>query len=166
MDQSFLALFFILLVGGLIWSWFSGSDAPYIATSYKNLDKILKTAGVKKSKIFYELGSGDGRVVLAAANLGADSNGVEQSWVRVWYSRLKAKKLGLSNCHFFHGNLFDRHYYPADVVYIYMLQKCVDSLEKILKNELTKGAVVITQKYHFKKWKPFKKTGDFWYYRT
>lgn len=153
----------ILSLFGL--SWFAGSDAPYVPTKVDNLDKILKSAGVKEGKIFYELGSGDGRVVLTAAALGAESHGVEQSWLRTWYSRYKAYKMNLKNAKFFHGNIFDRHFYPADIVFIYLLSPAVKKLEKKLREELKKGAVVITQTYHFPNWKPYKKIGNFWMYK-
>jgi len=135
MDAALVISLGILILGLFGLSWFAGSDAPFVPTKYTSLAKILKKGGVKKGKIFYELGSGDGRVVLEAAKLGAEGNGVEQSWIRVWYSRFCAKKQNLKDTHFFHGNIFDRHYYPADVVYIYMLQNCVYRLEKILQKD-------------------------------
>lgn len=159
---SIIVIFWTLL--GL--SWFAGSDAPYIPTRSSKIKSILKLAGVKKGNIFYELGSGDGRVVLEAATIGAVANGVEQSWIRVWYSRFKARQLKLKNASFFHGDIFQRHYYPADIVYIYLLTKGVLKLEEKLKKELKKGAIIITQTYHFKNWRPFKKRGDFWFYRV
>lgn len=164
-DPLMIAVLILLLLCFLALSWFAGSDAPYIPTKMEKITKVLRLAGVKKGKIFYELGSGDGRVVIEAARLGAIANGVEQSWIRVWYSRYKAWQLGLKNIYFMHGNVFDRHYFPADIIYIYLLTKAVLRLEERLKKELKKGAVVITQTYHFKKWKPFKKSGDFWFYK-
>lgn len=160
---TFIITILILCLIGI--SWFAGSDAPYVPTKNPLLLKILKLAGVKKGKIFYELGSGDGRVVLDAAKLGAESYGIEQSWIRVWWSRYMARKLKLKNAQFFHGNLFDRHYYPADIIYIYLLPKGVERLEKKLKSELKKEAIIITQTYHFKSWKPYKKQGEFWIYK-
>ena len=164
-DPTFLLVLIVLFACAIGLSWFAGTDAPYVPTRSPDLDKILKTAGVKKDVNFYELGSGDGRVVLAAGKLGAISYGIEQSWLRVWYSRLKAKKMGLKEAKFYHGNIYDRQYFPADVVYIYMLQPCIDKLEKKLPPELKKGAVIITQRYHFKKLKPYKKIGEFNLYR-
>lgn len=156
-------------------SWFAGSDAPYVPTASEKIKKILEQAGVKKDRIFYELGSGDGRLVIEAALLGGESFGIEQSWLRVWYSRYTAWKRKLSNATFFHGNVFDREYFPADVVFIYLLPKAVHRLEDKLQKELKKGAVVITQTFHFKKWKPYKKIslktpedkigGEFWFYK-
>ena len=165
-------------------SWFAGSDAPYVPTKLEAIRKILKLAGVKRGKKFYELGSGDGRVVIAAAKLGADSIGVEQSWLRIFYSKYIAHNLAShlrsGNVNFFHGNIFKKTYADADIVYIYLLIKGVSKLETKLKKELKKGSIVITQTYHFPNWKPFKKidlskeidfskdingAGNFWIYR-
>lgn len=165
MDIFTLTALFFLVLSFIGLSWFAGSDAPYVPTKMHKLKEILKESGVGKGKVFYELGSGDGRVVITAAELGAQASGVEQSWIRVWYSRFIAKQRKLNNCHFYHGDLFTRHYYPADIVYIYMLQKAVDRLEEKLTKELKKGATVITQKYHFQKRKPVKKIGNFWIYQ-
>jgi len=161
MDNLFILVLGLLGGCALALSWFAGSDAPYVATKMDLINKVLVAAGVKKGKVFYELGSGDGRVVIEAAKLGAKANGIEQSWLRVWLSRYKSRLNGTNKMtHFCHGNIFDRNYYPADIVYIYMLQPAVDKLEEKLKKELNKGAVVITQTYHFKNWKPFKKMGE------
>lgn len=147
-------------------SWFAGSDAPYVATKDDVIDPPLKAAGVKAGKIFYELGSGDGRVVLAAARLGAKAYGVEQSWIRVWMSRWKARQLKLKDAYFFHGNIFRRQYYPANIVFIYLLQPAIDRLEEKLTQELNKGSILITQTYHFKHLKPYKKIGNFNLYKV
>ena len=155
-----------ILLGCMIaLSWFAGSDAPFVPTKMDLIKKVLKLAGVKKGKKFYELGSGDGRVVFAAANLGTHSLGIEQSWIRVLYSRYKAWKLNLKKARFFHGNIFSKNYSDADIVYIYLLHKGVKKLEEKLKKELKKDSIVITQTYHFPNWRPFKKPGDFQVYR-
>jgi SAM-dependent methyltransferase len=181
-DLTLSIIIGILVLSAIGLSWFAGSDAPYVPTRIKSLKKLLEKAGLKKDQIFYELGSGDGRVVLAAASLGANATGIEQSWIRVWHSRLKAKQLNLKNADFIHGNIFDRQYFPADCVFIFLLQPAVDKLEVKLRKELKKGCLVITQTFHFKKWKPLKKLdftehnriklgenkygGDFWVYKV
>lgn len=161
MDNLIILILGLLAGCALGLSWFAGSDAPYVPTNQDLIDKVLKAAGVKKDKVFYELGSGDGRVVIEAAKLGAKANGIEQSWMRVWYSRYKSRMEGTNKkTHFCHGNIFDRNYYPADIVYIYLLTPAVHKLEEKLKKELNPGAIVITQTYHFKNWRPFKKMGE------
>lgn len=159
-----------ILLGCIIaLSWFAGSDAPFVPTKMDKIREVLKLAGVKKGKKFYELGSGDGRVVLEAAKLGADPIGIEQSWIRVLYSRYQARKLASHSSSgkvdFYHGDIFKKTYQDADVIYIYLLHKGVKKLEEKLRKELKKGSVVITQTYHFKNWKPFKKEVDFWLYK-
>ena len=181
-DISLFTLFTIIFISSLALSWFAGSDAPYVPTRLKNIKELLKKAGLKKGHHFYELGSGDGRVVYAATELGAFSTGIEQSWLRVWFSRYQAKKQNLKDIEFLHGNIFDRQYFPADCIFIFLLQPAVDKLEKKLKKELKKDCIVITQTFHFKNWKPIKKLdftengkirlgegkygGDFWIYKA
>lgn len=161
-----LIAFVLLLLCLIGLSWFAGSDAPYVPTKNEVLKKALTIAKVKAGDHFYELGSGDGRVVIMAAQMGATAYGIEQSWIRVWSSRIWAYRLGLKNVHFLHGNIFSRQYYPADIVYVYLLQPAIDRLEKKLRQELKPGAIVITQTYHFKKWPPYKTDGNFQYYRV
>lgn len=155
MDLTLIISLGILLGCVLSLSWFAGSDAPYVPTKAETIKKILKIAGVKKGKKFYELGSGDGRVVIEAAKLKAQAVGIEQSYLRVFLSKYKA--VNLKNAKFYHGNIFSKNYSDADIVYIYLLLKGVKKLENKLKKELKKGSVIITQTYHFSNWKPFKK---------
>lgn len=164
MDISLIISGGILLGCIIALSWFAGSDAPYVPTQMDHIRNVLKLAGVKKGKKFYELGSGDGRVVIEATKLGAQSIGIEQSLIRILISKQKANKL--KNAHFYHGNIFSKNYSDADVLYIYLLHKGVKKLETKLKQELKKGSIVITQAYHFPNWKPFEKLGDFYLYRA
>ena len=164
-----------VIVGGILagcflgLSWFAGSDAPYVPTKNERIKKLLKTVGLKKGDKFWELGSGDGRIVLEAAKLGADATGIEQSLIRVLWSRYQAKKLAshmeCGNVEFIHGNIFSHLSFPrkresintADVVYIFLLPKGVEKLELILQKKLKKNSRVITQTFHFKNWIPIKK---------
>lgn len=169
MDITLIISGGILLGCVIALSWFAGSDAPFVPTKMDNIREVLKLAGVKRGKRFYELGSGDGRVVFEAARLGAQSYGIEQSFIRVLYSRYKAVNLNShmssGKAKFYHGNIFNRTYEDAAIVYIYLLLKGVKKLEGRLKNELKKGSVVITQTYHFPNWKPFKKINNFCLYK-
>lgn len=165
MDITFIIIGGTLVGCFLGLSWFAGSDAPFVPTKMKHIRKILKWAGVKKGRKFYELGSGDGRVVLEAAKMGADSIGIEQSWLRVLYSKWKASKFKLHNANFIHGNIFNKNYKDADIIYIYLLPKGVLKLESKFQNEIKEKTVVITQTYHFQTWKPYEKLGPFWLYK-
>ncbi len=176
-----------ILLGCLIaLSWFAGSDAPYVPTKVTRIKKLLKKINLK-NKNFYELGSGDGRVAMEAAKLGANAYGIEQSYLRVLYSRFRSVK----NAHFIrrrtsfiHGDIFKQNLSNADIVFVFLLPKGVERLKPKLKKELKKGTIIITQTFHFKNWKPYKKIlitdkakpntllgpnkleGDFWLYRV
>lgn len=157
MDVSLIISTGVFLGCILALSWFAGSDAPYVPTKIIRIKRILTAAGVTQGKTFYELGSGDGRVVIEAAKLGAESIGIEQSWLRVLYSRFIAKKLNLQNAYYIHGDIFKHDLKKAEIVFIFLLPKGVEKLQPKLKKELKKGSIVITQTFHFKNWKPYKK---------
>ena len=163
MDQA-LAISLGILIGCMFaLSWFAGSDAPFMPTKEEKINKGLNLAGLKKGETFYELGSGDGRVVFAASKIGAKAFGIEQSWLRIWYSQIKSA-LGHNKAKFIHGNIFKKDLSGADVIFIYLLPKGVQKLKPKLQNELKKGSRVITQDYHFQDWKPTKKEDNFWLY--
>ena len=129
MDQTLIITGGLLLGCMLGLSWFAGSDAPYVATKSIRIKKALTEAGIKEGDIFYELGSGDGRVVTVAAQMGAEAFGIEQSWIRIFYSRYKAYKLKLKNTHFIHGNIFNQNLTKSNIVFIFLLPKGVEKLE-------------------------------------
>ncbi|MBI4036477.1 methyltransferase domain-containing protein [Candidatus Daviesbacteria bacterium] len=165
MELTFIITGGVLLGCFIGLSWFAGSDAPFVPTKQEKIKKALKLVNLK-GKNFYELGSGDGRIVLEAARMGAEAYGIEQSWIRVLYSRWKARQRNLPNANFFHGNIFQKDLSDADVIFIYLLHEGVAKLKNKLKKEVKKDAKIITQTYHFKNWKPYKKSGDFWLYRV
>ncbi len=183
MLETLIVVGIILIICFLALSWLAGSDAPYVATKNIRLKKLLQELRIKRGLIFYELGSGDGRVVFEAAKMGSDAFGIEQSWLRVLLSRYRAKKLNLPNAKFIHGNIFEQDFFNADIVFIFLLPKGVSKLEPILQKKLKKGTRIVTQTFHFPNWKPIKKLlvvdklspntllgkglveGDFWIYR-
>ncbi len=179
MDLPVIISLGVLLGCFLGLSWFAGSDAPFVPTKITRIKKLLKTIPLK-NKNFYELGSGDGRVVIEAARLGAKAYGIEQSYLRVLYSKFKARQ----NTNFIHGDIFKQNLSNADIVFIFLLPKGVEKLEPKLKKELKKGSLVITQTFYFNNWQPYKKIlitdkkvpntplglnkieGDFWVYKV
>jgi SAM-dependent methyltransferase len=183
-SQTIMTITGGILLGCLLGlSWFAGSDAPYVATKQTRIKNCLKVLGSLKGKNFYELGSGDGRIVLEAAKMGANAFGIEQSYLRVLLSRYQAKKQNLNNAKFIHGDIFKKDIHNANIVFIFLLPKGVEKLEPLLK-KLKKGTIVITQTFHFKEWIPYKKLlvsdkipntklskdgkleGEFWYYKV
>ncbi|MEK7165176.1 MAG: hypothetical protein AAB874_00005, partial [Patescibacteria group bacterium] len=129
--------------------------APFVPLEVEVVEEVMRLANIKQGEVFYELGSGDGRLVIAAALRGAKSFGVEIDILRVLYSRAWIILLRLQkNTHILHKNFFNVDLKKADVVCLYLLQETNDALEKKLEKELKKGCRVISVAFNFPHWKP------------
>ena len=89
----------LCLLGFLIWiAWTGIKGAPWIPTPKKNVRSMLKLAGVSSRDVLYDLGSGDGRIIIMAAKeFGAKSIGIELDPIRVLWSKLKIRRAKLTN---------------------------------------------------------------------
>ncbi len=143
-------------------------QAIYIPLPKATVRKILKLAKVKKGELVYDLGSGDGGVVLLAAKeFGAKAVGIEKNKLLVKISRWRVKRAGLENrIKILEKDFFDCNLSKADVIIAYLTQKLNDELKPKLEKELRKGARVVSASHVFKGWKPVKKakTGHFYSY--
>jgi outer membrane protein assembly factor BamB len=112
-------------------------DAVFVPTPDDVVAKMLELAEVKKADVVYDLGSGDGRVVIAAAKAsGCKAVGVEIDRDLVALSRQKGKEAGVENLVTFErGDLFESDFSGATVVALYILpsmsQKLVPKLDKL-----------------------------------
>src|SRR5689334_5811955 len=92
-------------------------DVPFVPTTEKAVDAMLKLAGVTKADVLYDLGCGDGRIVIAAAkNYGARAVGIDINPVRIQEAKENAKKAGVENLVRFEENdLFEANFRDATV---------------------------------------------------
>lgn len=124
--------------------------APWVPLEHDVIERILDLAQVKKGDIFYDLGSGDGRVAIAAGLRGARAYGVEIDTWRVWYSRFWVLLFGLPyKVTILHKDIFETDISKADVVTAYLLQETNDKLERKLKKELKDSARVVGVAFEF-----------------
>jgi len=130
------------------------TGAPWVPTSRELVSKILSMSELKPTELLYDLGSGDGRIVVAAAkDFGARSVGIEIDPFRVLYSRLKIFQLRLKNAKIVRSNFFDVDLRDADVVVLFLLQDTNDKLQRKLERELSKpNCRVVSLVFHFKGW--------------
>lgn len=129
--------------------------APFVPLEPEVVEEVMRLAKIKEGEVFYELGSGDGRMSIQAGLRGAKVYGIEIDFFRVWYSRVWVFLLGMrKNVHIVRNNFFDLDLRNADVVYMYLLQETNDKLEKKLEDELKKGCRVISVAFNFPHWKP------------
>jgi cyclopropane fatty-acyl-phospholipid synthase-like methyltransferase len=118
------------------------------------VDRMLELAEVRETDIVYDLGSGDGRIVIRAAKrFGARGVGVEIDPDLVDRSRQKASKEGVSHLvEFLERDALTVDVSAATVVTLYMLPDFIDKLRPILKRDLKPGARVVSHDYDIEGW--------------
>lgn len=130
--------------------------APYVPSPVQIVDRMLDLAKIKPGEKVYDLGSGDGRVVIAAAQkFNANAVGIEISSRLVKQSKEEIKKLGLEDkASVVHGDVFDAELNDADVVILYLLRDSNNTLKPKLEKSLKPGTRVISHDYEIAGWKP------------
>jgi protein-L-isoaspartate O-methyltransferase len=132
--------------------------APYYPTPELIVERMLQLAELKSGEKMYDLGSGDGRIVIMAARkFSADATGVELDEDLVHRSRNAIHKAGLDKtAHIIEGDILQQDYSPADVVTVYMLPVANDLLRPIIEKQLHKGARLVAHDFQFSAWTPEK----------
>lgn len=136
--------------------WSDVIGAGFEPTSQKLVKKMLELAEVGPNDVVYDLGSGDGRIVVEAAKrYQARSVGIEADPVRFLYSKLMVYFIR-QKVNIIWGNFFKHDISEATVVTLFLRQKTNEKLKIKLENELKTGTRVVTYVWTFKDWKPFK----------
>jgi ubiquinone/menaquinone biosynthesis C-methylase UbiE len=134
------------------------SLAPYVPTPQEVVDRMLALAEVTAKDVVYDLGCGDGRIVITAAQkYGAHGVGVDIDPERIQESQANAKKAGVANLVSF--KLQDAtkvDVSPASVVTLYLLSSSNLKLRPILTRELKPGARIVSHAFSMGDWEPFK----------
>ncbi len=132
--------------------------APYYPTPESVVDKMLQLGGLKAGEKMFDLGSGDGRFIIAAARkYKADATGVELDDSLYKQSMDKIKNLGLSaTARIIHGDLLKQDYSSADLVTVYLLPVGNGLVTPILEKQLKKGARIVAHDFEFSAWTPEK----------
>jgi ubiquinone/menaquinone biosynthesis C-methylase UbiE len=130
--------------------------APYIPTPQAVVDRMLEAAQLKAGETVYDLGSGDGRILIAAAQkYGARGVGVEISPDLCEKAKSRILQLGLTDrITMIHGSALRVDLRPADVVTMYLLTTSNERLKPNLEKYLKPGARVISNEFPVKGWKP------------
>lgn len=133
-------------------------DAPWVPTTRKLIRKMLTLAELKPDETLYDLGSGDGRILLmAATEFKAKAVGIELNPVLVALSNFRILLRGLQNrVRVRWGNIFLRDISDADVVTMYLLQSTNDGMKEKLRTELKPGARIVSYTFTFPDWEPIK----------
>jgi SAM-dependent methyltransferase len=150
MDIFFLILnlVFALLVFFLTIAFITG--APFVPSGNDATKALIRLANVRHGMKFYDLGSGDGRLLFEAAKKGAIAYGIEinpflviLTYVRVLFSPYR------SNIHVRWGNFWNADYKDADILCIYLLPWRMEKLEALLLEKTKKGTIIVSNSFIF-----------------
>src|SRR6266542_3847708 len=152
-----LAFFILLFLVTLLWILIPAFyGLPSVPTKPERIRKALKLANLQPNEILYDLGAGDGRVLLIAAReFGATAIGIEVGPIQCVWIWLRAVTSGFENqvkvkwANFYKINLQD-----ADLVFIYATSKEAMKLTALLEKQLKLGARVISISADFPEWEP------------
>ncbi|MGH9943764.1 MAG: SAM-dependent methyltransferase [Pyrinomonadaceae bacterium] len=131
-------------------------DVPYVPTSEQVVDAMLKLAKVTKSDTVYDLGCGDGRIVITAAKeFGANGVGVDINPVRIREANENAKKAQVTDkVKFIEGDLFATDFSQATVVTLHLLSAVNLKLRPKLLEQLKPGTRIVSHAFDMGDWKP------------
>jgi len=133
-------------------------DVPYVPTTEEAVKAMLKLADVKPADIVYDLGCGDGRIVIAAAKeYGAHGVGIDINPERIQQAEANAKKAGVEKLLRFEENdLFDADIQDATVVTLFLLESVNLRLRPKLLRDLKPGTRIVSNTFNMGDWKPDK----------
>ena len=131
-------------------------DAPYVATDYQVVDAMLAMAGVRPDDFVIDLGSGDGRILIAAARShGARGLGVDIDPARVREATQNARAAGVAHrVDFRRQDLFRTPLQEADVVTLYLTPEVNRRLRPRLLEQMRPGTKVVSHDFDMGAWQP------------
>lgn len=131
-------------------------DVPYVPTPDDAVAQMLELADVGPTDVVYDLGSGDGRIVIMAAQrYGAHGVGIEIDPYRVYQARMNAIEAGVEErISFREQDLFEADFSDATVVTLYLLPGVNRDLRPLLFEQLEPGTRVVSHNFEMGAWAP------------
>src|SRR5690348_3237085 len=135
---------------------YANSLAPYVVSPQQIVDRMLELADIRPGETLYDLGSGDGRVLITAVQrYHAKAVGIEISETLVKSTTERIQKMGLANdARVIQGDLLQIDLSPADIVTIYLATDSNEILRPNLEKYLRPGTRVVSHDYVVPGWKP------------
>src|SRR6267142_1204322 len=132
--------------------------APYSPTPETIVQKMLQLGALKAGEKMFDLGSGDGRIVIMAAEkFHANAVGVELDKDLYRQSTDKIQSLRLQKtARIINGDVLQQDYSTADLITVYLLPLSNDKVRPVLDKQLKKGTRIVSHDFEFKDWKPEK----------
>ena len=132
------------------------SLAPFVPTPYQVVDRMLELAQITENDVVYDLGCGDGRIVIAAAELyGARGVGIDYDPERIAEARANAKRRGVGDLvTFIEQDAMQADVSDATVVMLYLLSSSNIKLRPMLTKQLKPGSRIVSHAFRMGDWQP------------
>ncbi len=132
--------------------------APYYPTPETIVDRMLQLGELKAGEKMFDLGSGDGRVVIMAAQkFRAQAVGIEIDKDLFKRSMERIRQLGLErSARIVNDDIFKQNYSSADLITVYLLPNSNDKIQPLLEKQLKKNARIVSHDFEFRAWTPVK----------
>lgn len=131
----------------------TGQDVPFLESPESVVEAMLELAEVTEGDVVYDLGSGDGRIVIAAAMRGATGVGIEIDPALVGLSIENARQADVADrSRFIEGDIFESDFRDATVVMMYLWPKVNRRLRVVLDEQLAPGTRVVSHRYEIGGW--------------
>lgn len=126
---------------------FIRTRVPFVPTRRSDIEFIIKKVGINSKDVFYDLGSGNGKVVFLVEKLsGAKTKGFEMGWWTYLFSIIKAR-LKNSKAQFVNKNFFKQSWKDADIIYCYLYPPLMGRIEEKFKAEMKPGSLAIIRDF-------------------
>jgi predicted RNA methylase len=147
-------LFLIFFFSFCLYYFIKNKLAVFFPSSNRMIDVILDFARIKHDDVFYDLGSGDGRILIEAAKKNVRVIGIEKNPLLNWLARRKVKNF--KNVKIIQGDIFKQKINNVSIIVAYLSQKVTERLQKKIEKEVKKGTRIILIDHEFLNWKPIK----------
>ena len=153
MSSDMIIVWIILFVLVTTFSYGAVRGAPWVPTRGIDVKRFIKLADIKPGQKVYDLGCGDGRLVVAAAKRGAQAVGYEIALLPYLAAKVRCLFSGQNkHCQILWKDFWLADLSSADVVYVFLTEKIYGKLRTKLEQELQSGTKVIVYAWPIKEW--------------
>jgi 16S rRNA G966 N2-methylase RsmD len=147
----------------IYWLFVPIISAPFYASSSQDILKMFELANLGQKDVVIDLGSGDGRVALAASRIAKQAVGIEINPFLTIISRFMALISTNGRVKFINNNFWKENLARYDVIFMYLSPGQNAKLRKKFEKELAPGTKIVTNSFKIKGWKAKKQLDDRYY---
>jgi len=157
---AWILVFLLLLTVAVLYAWtllgFFFYEVPYVPTSRKVIRKMIELADIKSSAVVYDLGCGDGRILLSISTPNVQRVGYDRLPFLIWWARLKSKLL-CRKAEFHCGDFFTADLSNADDIFCYLWPSVMDRIYTEKYPTLKMGCRIISHGFEMSDLRPAQK---------